>query len=124
MFGYFIFDFSACVPVFLFEMFNGFTTDPDKKLEHINSNTYKLFVTFKLFKLLMLSRISQSLYLIEDLLKNVFFLRLSLQIQIFMAYLRASFNFAILVHLFACLWIYIGFVDGQWMTDSDRELDE
>ena len=29
LFGYFIFDFLACVPVFLYEMFTGFTTDPD-----------------------------------------------------------------------------------------------
>ena len=83
--GYFIFDFLACVPVFLYEMFTGFTTDV-----HVYSSTYKVFVTFKLFKLLMLSRISQSLYLIEDLLKNVFFIRLSIFIQNFMGYLRAA----------------------------------
>ena len=29
--GYFIFDALACVPVFLYELGNGFTTDFDKK---------------------------------------------------------------------------------------------
>ena len=41
-----------------------------------------------------------------------------------MGYLRAASEFAILVHLFACLWIYIGYVDGQWMTAEERSLSD
>lgn len=72
MFGYFIFDFLACAPVFFYEMFDGFTTDYERKQEQINSRGYKVVVFFKVFKLLMLSRISQSLSFIEDSIKDVF----------------------------------------------------
>jgi len=58
-FGYFIFDFLACVPVLLYEGAHGFTTDLDKKEYQIGTTVYHVFIFFKLFKILMLSRISQ-----------------------------------------------------------------
>ena len=57
-FGYFLFDFLACVPVLTYELLNGFTTDVGEKEEQIETNAYTVFIFFKLFKILMLSRIS------------------------------------------------------------------
>jgi len=32
-----------------------------------------------------------------------------------MGYIRAAGMFVLLIHLFACLWLYVGARDGQWM---------
>ena len=62
--GYFLFDSLACVPVFLYEASHGFTTSEAEKDEQIASNVYQILCAFKVFKLLMLSRINKSLNLI------------------------------------------------------------
>lgn len=64
-------------------------------------------VFFKVFKLLMLSRISQSITFIEDSIKDVF-VRKKLQVENVIGQLRAASEFAIMIHFFACLWVYIG----------------
>ena len=57
IFGYFLFDVIACVPVFLYEMLHGFVIDKEKKLEQVSHGLYYAFFMLKLFKLMMLPRI-------------------------------------------------------------------
>lgn len=71
MLGYFIIDFLACAPILVYEATSGFTTDYNTKLDQIDTTTYKLFVIFKLFKLAMLTRISQSINFIQDTIKDI-----------------------------------------------------
>ena len=72
-FGYFLFDFLACVPVLLYEAAHGFTTDYEEKYEQIHSNQYITYVWFKIFKILMLARI----HVLTDAAEFVVYLRCS-----------------------------------------------
>lgn len=122
-FGYFLFDFLACVPVFLYEASNGFTKDFEEKEEQIESNVYIVFIFFKLFKLLMLSRISQSLSYVGDLLSDRFVTK-KIKVENIMGYVRAAGSFSIMIHIFSCAWIYIGALDDQWMDDEEKLFED
>ena len=106
-FGYFIFDFLACVPVLTYEII---FADHDKE-EQIENTVYMVFVFFKLFKILMLSRISQSLSYVGDLVKERFVTK-KINVENTMGYIRAAGSFMIMIHIFSCAWIFIGAIDG------------
>ena len=59
--SFFIFDILACLPVFLSEARYSFTTDPFEKHEQIETAIYQIFMSFKIFKLLMILRVFNSL---------------------------------------------------------------
>ena len=59
----------------------------------------------------MLSRISQSLNFIEDILKD-YFVRDKVTVQNLMGYIRVTGEFALLIHFFACLWLSVGALHG------------
>ena len=116
-FGYFLFDFLACVPVLLYEAAHGFTTDYEEKYEQIHSNQYITYVWFKIFKILMLARIFQLLNFVEILL-NSFFESKIVTINNLVNYIKACLAFAVMIHIFACAWIYVGALEHQWMTEE------
>ena len=35
-------------------------------------------------------------------------------------YIRSVGSFTIMVHVFACMWIYVGALDGQWMSEEEK----
>ena len=121
MFGYFLFDALACIPILFYEGANGFTTDYDEKSAQIDSTAYTVFVFFKLFKLLMLSRISLALTYIEELLKDIFVYR-KVTLENVTGYIRSCGAFGVLIHMFACAWLFVGAND--WMTEEDLEYDK
>lgn len=121
--GYFLFDSLACVPVILYEAAHGFTTDPEEKEEQIESQAYIVLIMFKLFKILMLSRISLQLNYAADLMKERFGTKKVL-VENLMGYIRAAGSFLIMIHIFSCLWIYVGALDGQWMTEEEKEFND
>lgn len=67
----------------------------------------------------MLSRINQSVTFIEETIKSIF-VRQKITVQNVIGQLRAASEFAIMIHFFACLWIYIGALDDSWMTEEQR----
>mmetsp|Transcript_37788 Transcript_37788/g.45982 ORF Transcript_37788/g.45982 Transcript_37788/m.45982 type:complete len:159 (+) Transcript_37788:1526-2002(+) len=105
--GYFMFDCLACVPVLIYEAADGFSTDEEVKLRHIETTQYRVFWGFKLFKFLMLARILQSLAFIENLLKDRYVER-SFTVENIMGYVRAAGEFIIMIHLFSCAWLFVG----------------
>ena len=74
-------------------------------------------MAFKLFKLFMLSRISGLLDYLSEILKNQIFVRQKVTIENTMAYVRSIFEFGIMIHLFSCLWIFIGALNDEWMEN-------
>ena len=121
--GYFIFDFLACFPLLAYEASHGFDTSYDLKWNHIHNKTFEIFVIFKIFKILMLSRISESLTFFEEKTKDIF-MQDKIRVENLFGYLRAAGEFLIMIHIFACLWLYIGALEGQWMTDDERLYEE
>ena len=115
--GSFLFDFLACAPVLFYELFHGFQTDYDEKWIQISSGWYRTYLAFKLFKLFMLSRISGLLDYLSEILKNQIFVRQKVTIENTMAYVRSIFEFGIMIHLFSCLWIFIGALNDEWMEN-------
>ena len=83
---------------------------------------YHVFVFFKLFKLLMISRINRSINLIQDQLKEVF-VQNKITVENMFGYMKAAFTFLILIHFFACVWLFTGAIDGEWMTEEQRNYD-
>ena len=112
-----MFDSCACIPIFLYEASYGFTTDEAEKERQIESNVYNVFVFFKLFKLLMISRINRSINLIQDQLKEIF-VQDKITVENMFGYMKAAFTFLILIHFFACVWLYTGAIEGEWMTEE------
>ena len=55
----------------------------------------------------MLSRITQSVTFIEQLLKERF-VEHSFTVENALGYVRAASAFIIMVHFFACAWLFIG----------------
>ena len=114
----------ACVPVLSYEAVHGFTTDEEEKRRHIHNNWYASYVFFKLFKLLMLARISALLSFAERELKAIdYFLRDKITIENMFGYIRAAGEFFIMIHFFACLWLYVGFLKFEWMSEEERLLE-
>lgn len=108
--------------MFVYEAAYGFTTDFEEKEQQIESQVYTVFIFFKLFKILMLSRISQSLSYFADLLKDRFPEKKTV-VENLMGYIRAAGSFLIMIHIFACIWIYIGAMDDQWMEAEEKEFN-
>ena len=52
--GVFLYNFIACVPVLSFEAYHLFETDYDEKWDQIQTMQYRVYIGFKLFKLIML----------------------------------------------------------------------
>lgn len=47
-----------------------------------------------------------------------------IQVENIIGQIRAASSFAVMIHCFACLWIYIGALDHQWMDDDQRKFGE
>ena len=116
--GYFLFDCLACVPVLFYEASDGFTNDEDIIMDHIESQQYKVFWGLKLFKFLMLSRIMESLRFIENLLKDQY-VESSFAVENAMGYLRAAGEFIIMIHIFSCMWLFVGQLEFQYFFLAD-----
>ena len=69
----------------------------------------------------MLSRISGLLNYLSEILKNQIFVRQKVTIENTMAYVRSIFEFGIMIHLFSCLWIFIGALNDEWM-ENEKEI--
>ena len=37
-----------------------------------------------------------------------------------MGYIRSAGAFCMMIHFFACTWIYVGAMDGQWMSEEEK----
>ena len=37
-----------------------------------------------------------------------------------MGYIRAAGSFMVMIHIFSCAWIYVGAIEGQWMSAEER----
>ena len=61
----------------------------------------------------MLSRISQSLSFIEDLLKDRF-VESSFRVENIMGVTRAAGEFVVMIHLMSCIWLYVGQLKDQY----------
>lgn len=81
-----------------------------------------MFISFKLFKFLMLSRIMQSLDFIEHILKDRF-VEQSFTVENIMGYVRAAGEFIVMIHIFACTWLGVGQLDGQWFDNDGMDYD-
>ena len=78
-----------------------------------------MFIFFKLFKILMLSRISQSFTFVGDLLSERFMTK-KVQVENAIGFIRAAGSFCIMIHVFSCAWIYVGALDNQWMGEEEK----
>ena len=70
----------------------------------------------------MLSRIMQSLTFIEHLLKDRF-VEQSFTVENIMGYVRAAGEFILMVHIFVCLFLYLGQFDNEWFANDGIEYD-
>ena len=66
----------------------------------------------------MLTRIWLLFFYIEEISKNIF-VRDIIEINNVINYTKAAGSFAIMIHIFACSWIYIGAIPEQWMTEAE-----
>jgi hypothetical protein len=67
----------------------------------------------------MLSRIVQALKLMEEKLKDIF-IQNQVRVENAFGKLRATGEFLVMIHIFACIWLYVGAMDGQWMTEDEK----
>ena len=71
----------------------------------------------------MLSRISLALTYIEEILKDILVYR-KVTLENVTGYIRSCGAFGILIHMFACAWLYVGAIDDEWMTDENLLYDK
>ena len=96
----------ACVPVLIYELTYGFSTDYETVTKMINSGWYWLWSLFKIFRLLQVDRIREVLwrasYLFDDLfpMKKVLILNIRLAVWV-------AVRFIVATHIFACIWIAV-----------------
>ena len=68
----------------------------------------------------MLVEISKQWQLIQDVLKE-YYVSSKLTIENTTNFFNAMFAFLVMLHVFACAWIWVGALEDQWMyeeTDS------
>ena len=41
-------------------------------------------------------------------------------IENLMGYIRSAGAFCIMIHFFACTWIYVGAMEDQWMSEEEK----
>ena len=103
--GWFIFDIMACLPILVFEMKHGFTTNEEEVRELIDSNIYFILFLLKIFKLGMLMRIDSVIQnittRIEDVLPHV---NKTLFVNVVRT-IRVTLLFLLWSHWYACGWI-------------------
>ena len=104
---YFVFEFLACAPVFLYEVFHGFTGNQDAIVQdHIESSFYQFLFHLKLFKLLTASKVIQTMKQLVQLLKdNLSSYRTFIHNAYRMIYTIVKTS--VMVHILVCMWIYI-----------------
>ena len=71
---------------------------------------YQIFAGFKIFKLFMVLRIFQTLELIENVLKDIFIFE-KIFIENMMNYVKVLIELILLIHLAACIWIFVSFAN-------------
>jgi hypothetical protein len=111
--SFFVFDILACLPIFVYEAMNGFTTDLSVKEEAIDHSLYQILAAFKIFKLFMVLRIFSTLELIENVLKDIFIFE-KIFIENMMNYVKVLIELILLIHLAACIWIFVSFANDTW----------
>ena len=80
----------------------------------INRSYYKIYVSLKLFKLFKIYNIRKSLNGLEDVIKDTF-VRHKVSVEIWIQYIKAVIIFYLMIHLFACSWIFVGALEDEWM---------
>ena len=86
----------------------------------IENSTYQVYMAFKLLKITKLATINQSSFYIEEYLTEIYITR-RIVLEVTLQYIRAFFQFVLLIHLFACAWIFVGSEEYEWMQ-GDVEL--
>ena len=61
---------------------------------------------------------------VADLLQEKIFYTRMIQVENLTGYIRSVGSFTIMVHVFACMWIYVGALDGQWMSEEEKLFED
>ena len=54
----------------------------------------------------------------EETLKLIF-VSSKIAIENTTTYMESVFTFLVMLHMFTCAWIWVGFLDNQWMGNGD-----
>jgi len=76
-----------------------------------------------LFKLIILFQIGNQWSFVEDIVKE-YFVTSKLTIENTINYFGAVVAFLVMLHVFACTWIWIGALEDQWMEGDDESYYE
>jgi len=76
-----------------------------------------------LFKLIILFQIGNQWSFVEDIVKE-YFVTSKLTIENTINYFGAVVSFLVMLHVFACTWIWIGALEDQWMEGDDESYYE
>jgi len=56
----------------------------------------------------------------EQLLKDIF-VQNTFVVETIMGYVQAAAEFVLLIHIFACGWLWVGNLEGQWLNRLSEE---
>ena len=107
------------MPIFIFEASDFFRYDEETRIKYAQSNIYMYLTMLSALRLVMLQKVAGSVYLIVDFLKKRETKKI-IFIENCKSIVFAVYKTIYLIHVGACIWIYIKFyeerVDTQFLV--------
>ena len=108
----FLIDILACLPILVFESIDLFKYDENTRIKYAASSTYMYLTLLSLLRLFMLSKVMNSVLLVINFLKERETRKL-IFIENCKSIIFALYKTLFLIHIAACIWIYIKYHEGN-----------